>query len=176
MGTPAASHTTFNVLSGQSAVLVKARSNVGPISFATTEITGMFSTINQNRAFDIDFEFKSQLQIQVDTLVSGNRLYDAEIRRRIDARRYPIASIELRSATRIGDTGRYELTGEIEFHDVTRSIAGTVSAAFRDPSTMVIRGEQVFEVQDFNLAVPATLMLKIFPAVRVDMHLEAHAV
>jgi polyisoprenoid-binding protein YceI len=163
----------FMSLPGRSAVLIKARSTVGPISFATTEVQVTISTSVQGPAIDTDVRLEARLEVQLNTLTSGNRLYDDELRRRIDARRFPLAAVTLRSAARIGETDRYELTGEMEFHNVTREIAGSISVAFPRPDTIVVRGEQTFDIRDFNLDVPTTFMLKIYPDVWVELHLEA---
>lgn len=175
MNSHVATQMTFDVVPGRSVVLVKARSNVGPISFATTDVAGKITTVVHDGTFDTDAILEARLEVKLDTLASGNSLYDAEIRRRIDARRYPSAVIELRSAARIGATNRYELSGEIDLHGLTRTIAGTVTADFSQPGSVVVRGEHMFDIRDFQLEVPATLMLKIYPDVWVEMHLEAHA-
>jgi polyisoprenoid-binding protein YceI len=175
VSTHAASQMAFKVLPGRSAVLVKARSTVGPISFGTTEVEGTISTMVKDGAFDTNAHQEARLEVQLNKLTSGNRLYDDELRRRIDARRYPLATIDLRSAAQIGKTDRYELTGEIEFHNIIREIAGTVSVDYPKPNTVVIRGEQIFDIREFNLEVPTTFMLKIYPDVWVELHLEARA-
>jgi polyisoprenoid-binding protein YceI len=175
VSTHAASQMAFKVLPGRSAILVKARSTVGPISFGTTEVEGTISTMIKDGAFDTDAHQEARLEVQLNKLTSGNRLYDDELRRRIDARRYPMATIDLLSAAQIGKTDRYELTGQIEFHNITREIAGTVSIDYPQPNTVVIRGEQIFDIREFNLEVPTTFMLKIYPDVWVELHLEARA-
>jgi hypothetical protein len=166
--------TSFIVAPRRSAVLVKARANVGPISFATSDLEGLIKVAVEGEALSTEGLLEGRLTIPLHDLTSGNSLYDAELRRRIDTRRYPLATIQLCSAKRIDETNRYELKAEMELHNVVRTISGWVSVDFQGEA-IVIRGEQTFDVRDFDLEAPATLALKIYPDVLVEMHLEAHA-
>ena len=38
---------------------------------------------------------------------------------------------------------------------------------------LVVTGEQVFDIRDFAIPSPTMLMLRIFPDVRVRLHVEA---
>jgi hypothetical protein len=156
-------------------VLIKARSNVGPISFATSEVEGTFSTHVKGGEVETQHFVEGRLVVSLKGLTSGNNLYDSELRRRIDTRRFPAAILELKSAARSDGTNMYELSSSIEFHNVTRKISGTVSIDVADQKTIVVRGEQILDVRDFNLETPTTLALKIYPDVWVEMHLEGKA-
>jgi hypothetical protein len=115
----------------------------------------------------------SHIEIAVDGLRSGNRAYDAELLRRIDARRFPTASIDLRDCVAIGAGNRYRLAGELTFHGVTRPAQGTVHVAVVPERRLVITGEQGFDIRDFAVPSPTVLMLRIYPDVRVRLHIEA---
>jgi polyisoprenoid-binding protein YceI len=106
-------------------------------------------------------------------LSSGNSLYDAELLRRIDARRFRTAAIELRSCSPIGPGPRYRLEGELTFHGVTRPAQGTVNVEVLPDGRLAVTGEQVFDIRDFAVPSPTVLMLRIYPDVRVKLHLEA---
>jgi polyisoprenoid-binding protein YceI len=153
---------------------VRARANVGPISFATSDVAGYISTFLDGDNISPSGPLSGQLTVPLGSLTSGNSLYDAELRRRIDTRRYPVATIDLTSADHIEGTNRYALVAEMQFHDVVRTISGTVTFEFKGENVL-IRGEQTFDVRDFNLGVPTTLALKIYPDVSVEMHIEAMA-
>jgi hypothetical protein len=94
--------------------------------------------------------------------------------RRVDARLFPRAVVELRDASPVGATGRYHVEGMLTFHGVTRSMAGTVAVSFPHPGRIVIEGEQVLDMRHFEITPPAVAMLRIYPEVRVQLHLEAH--
>jgi polyisoprenoid-binding protein YceI len=163
------------VAASRSAVIVKARSNVGPITFVTGSVDGAFGLQMSDGALILDENMTSRLEIPLGTLTSGNVLYDAEIMRRVDARRFPIATVALTASNRIGETNQYELSGTVTFHGVTRDIEGTVTANVSPPGTVVVQGKQVIDIREFELGVPSTFMLKIYPEVEIEMHIEAEA-
>jgi len=115
----------------------------------------------------------AHIEIAVDGLRSGNSVYDAELLRRISARRHPLSMIDLHDCQAIGSGNRYRLAGELTFHGVTRPIQGTVSAAVSAAGRLVVSGEQVFDIRDFDVPSPTVLMLRIYPDVRVHLHVEA---
>jgi polyisoprenoid-binding protein YceI len=165
----------FTVDAGASAIAIRARSNVGPITFLTNAMEGW---IDAEVVDDVVVGGPTaRLVIRVDTFQSGNSLYDAELLRRIDARRYPEAVLRLEDAVWVKDTARYKLTATLTVHDISRNVDGSVHVGFADGDQhrMTVTGEQVIDIRDFSLSTPAMLMLKIYPEVRVLLHLEADA-
>ena len=114
----------------------------------------------------------ARLEIDVSRLRSGNSLYDAELMRRVDARRYPKVLLDLRACASLGGSGRYRLGGDVHFHGVTTALDGTVAVETR-ADTIVVRGEQLIDIRDFGIASPTALMLRIYPDVIVKLHVEA---
>jgi DNA-binding PadR family transcriptional regulator/polyisoprenoid-binding protein YceI len=160
----------------RSAVLIDARSTVGPISFATTGVVGALQAAMVDGALCADVAPTGQLTIDVSALTSGNRLYDAELQRRIDARRFPTAVVRLQRCTPSGPGTRYRLAGELTFHGITREAEGTVYLDKLSEDRIAISGEQDFDIRDFDVPSPTMLMLRIFPDVRVRLHAEAERV
>jgi polyisoprenoid-binding protein YceI len=109
----------------------------------------------------------------VSRLSSGNGLYDAELLRRIDARRFSTATVVLEACEATGPGPRYQLKGAVTFHGVTRPAQGTVTVEAASSDRLVITGEQVFDIRDFAVPSPTVLMLRIYPDVRVRLHVEA---
>jgi polyisoprenoid-binding protein YceI len=154
-------------------VLIDVRSTVGPLSFGTLGVSGSFQAAIADGVLHPDFVPSGRITIDVTGLNSGNRLYDAELLRRIDARRYPTSSLELRRCEASGPGNRYRLAGELIFHGVTRQAEGTVTVDALSDRRLVVTGEQVFDIRDFAIPSPTMLMLRIFPDVRVRLHAEA---
>ena len=169
-----ATRRRFQVAAHRSAVLIRARSNVGHIEFATGDVRGRIEVDLDAEGAIVGSGPYATVEILMDTLESGNALYDAELRRKIEARRFPRATVQLLSVEPIAGTDRYQLRGELNMHGVTRTITGTVTVAVSQAETIVVTGEHVFDIRDFDLPPPTTTMLKIYPDVRVQMHLEAH--
>jgi polyisoprenoid-binding protein YceI len=165
--------TSFRIDPDRAALVLVARSNAGPITFGATGIEGSISAQVSDGEVATTVAPVARLEVPVQRLTCGNGLYDAELLRRVDARLFPRAVVELRDASPVGATGRYHVEGVLTFHGVTRSMAGTVAVSFPKPGRMVIEGEQVLDMRHFDITPPAVAMLRIYPEVRVQLHLEA---
>jgi hypothetical protein len=176
-GSPAPAHlsevTRFRLLEDRSVALVEARSTVGPITFGCIGITGTIDAAVRDGEIVVDEPTRARLEIDVGGLRSGNALYDAELLRRIDARRYPSVVLELDGCSATASADRFRLTGVMTFHGVSRPISGAVTASIHDRHRLFVDGEEMVDVRDFRLALPTVLMLRIYPDVRVQLHVEA---
>jgi DNA-binding PadR family transcriptional regulator len=163
----------FRLVHDRSAVLVEVRSTVGPLSFGAIGVDGAVRAAVTDGAIRTDAPPLARLEIDVARLSSGNRLYDAELLRRIDAHRFPTATVELDRCATSRPGGHYRLEGRLTFHGVTRPASGTVRVEAAAGGRLVIAGEQVFDIRDFAVTSPTVLMLRIYPDVRVRLHVEA---
>lgn len=120
---------------------------------------------------DIEAGPRFRIELPVESLKSGKKLEDAEMLRRIDARRYPRITGE---TTELKATnGRYQIRGDLTFHGVTRQVEGEVTISAPDERSLVIEGEQVFDIRDYGVEPPKILMLKVHPDVRVRVRVVA---
>jgi polyisoprenoid-binding protein YceI len=163
----------FALAPDRSVVMIEVRSSVGPITFGAVGLTGWIEAVVGHGVVRPGTQPKAHVEIAVDGLRSGNSLYDAELLRRIDARRFPIATLDLRDTAAIGTGSRYRLGGELEFHGVTRAVNGSVDVMVLSDRRLRITGEQEFDIRDYDLESPTVLMLRIYPDVRVHLHVEA---
>jgi DNA-binding PadR family transcriptional regulator len=164
---------TYQLVPDRSAVLIEVRSTVGPISFGTIGISGFVRASVVDGLLRTESVPSGRIDIDVSRLNSGNKLYDAELLRRIDARRFPSASVELRECQASGPGARYRLSGDLTIHGVTKPVDGTVTVEAMSNRRLVVTGEQVFDIRDFNIPSPTLLMLRIYPDVRVRLQAEA---
>jgi polyisoprenoid-binding protein YceI len=153
--------------------MINARSSVGPITFGAIGVNGYLDAAVIGRRVCPEPQPVAHLEIDVEQLRSGNTLYDAELLRRIDARRHPTVTLDLRGCTQLSSSGRYLLHGEVTFHGVSRPLDGTVALAMPSDRRLVVRGEQVVDIRDFGIASPTVLMLRIYPDVVVGLQIEA---
>ncbi len=153
--------------------MVEVRSTVGPISFGALGVTGWVEAELADGAIRPGTQPAARLEIAVDGLRSGNSVYDAELLRRISARRFPTVTLDLRDCVASGSENRYRLAGELTFHGATRPVDGTVNVEVTSERRLVVTGEQVFDIRDFDVPSPTVLMLRIYPDVRVRLHVEA---
>ena len=169
------SRVRFAVIPDRSAILVRARSNVGPIEFGTTRLWGSIEAPAPGPS-SLEFDdVTASIEVEVADLTSGNALYDAELRRRVDARIFPRAIVELDEAHALGYGDSIGVGGRLTFHGVTRVVSGLVRVVWPNERLLVVTGEQTIDIRDFDIETPTMLMLKIYPDVQVYLHLEAEA-
>jgi polyisoprenoid-binding protein YceI len=152
---------------------IYARSNLGPIRWEGTHLTGSFDAELNGSGVDTSVPPEGRLELELQRLTSGNVVYDAELMRRLETRRYPLAAAEIRFLDAVGHQNRYQAQAELTLHGVTRSIAGTVSLEVEEASVIQVYGEKVVDIRDFNIPAPTVLRLRIYPDVRVRMRLLA---
>ncbi|MDP9072747.1 MAG: helix-turn-helix transcriptional regulator [Actinomycetota bacterium] len=173
MARPVQQRSRFRVVPDRSVLLIEARSSVGPMRFGAIGLTGFVDAVVDDGKISTDFQPTGHLEIALRSLSSGNSLYDAELLRLIDARRFPRVSLELTESMPLSNADRFRLSAEVTFHGVTRPLHGTVDVSLPSKSKLVVTGEQAFDIRDFEIASPTVLMLRIYPDVRVNLHVEA---
>src|SRR3954453_6998600 len=115
--------TSFRIDPDRAALVLVARSNAGPITFGATGIEGSISAHVAGGEVATNVPPAARLEGPVQPPTCGNGLYDAELLRRVHARLFPRAVVELQGASPIGAAGRYHVEGVLTFHGVTRSMA-----------------------------------------------------
>lgn len=163
---------TFEITPERSTIIVAARSSTGPINWQATEPTGQITLPLIDGAIDLSLAASARIEMPVARLTSGNAIYDAELLRRIDARRFPLVTVTLSEGRHVGDDGRYAVDGLVDLHGVTRSVDGVIAVELTG-ERLVVTGEKVLDIRDFDLPAPHMLLLKIYPTVRVHLMLEA---
>ena len=166
----------FHLVPERSAVLIEARSSVGPITFGALGITGEIAVVEAAGQLGADEATTAHLEIPVNELSSGNGLYDAELRRRVDASRFPTASLDLDRCLVAGTGDHLVLEGRISFHGVARTLRGPITAGVPRPGQLTASGEQMLDIRDFGVSSPTVLMLRIYPQVVVKLQIEAELV
>ena len=161
--------TRYVVVPDASGVLVRARSTIGAIDFATMAISGYLEAQPVEGGFQTEPRPHSELILDLRLLTSGNSVYDAELARRMDLDAYPLATVVLADIKALSGSGRYSVHGDLTLHGVTRTMEGVVSVACAEDGSYSVSGEQVFDIRDFQIETPSLLMLRIFPDVRVTL-------
>jgi polyisoprenoid-binding protein YceI len=163
--------TAFRINPDRSRVWIEARSSLHPIHGEATGLEGSIEADVTDGRVDFGDTPKIRVELPVDQLKSGKALEDAELQRRIDAKRYPTIRGEVREIKETaGD--QYRVQGDLTFHGVTRPVEGEVSVKV-DGDSLVIEGEQTFDIRDFGVDPPKILMLKVHPDVKVRVRVVA---
>jgi polyisoprenoid-binding protein YceI len=155
-----------------SAVLIDARSNMGRVSFGSTELSGVIEAVRDDDRVATSHAPTARLTVPMGSLTSGNALYDAELFQRLGVQRYPLATIELTEAQRVGGNS-YAVTGTVSIHGVTSTLQGGVTLSFPEDGALLVTGEHVIDIRDFDIDIPSVLMLRIYPDAKVSLHLLA---
>lgn len=157
----------------QSRLWVDARSNLHPINSETRGLKGWVEAAwTADGALDLTAGVRGELQLATDHLSSGNPLYDRELRRRIDARRYPLIEGTIVQVTPGAGAAIYLVEGDLSFHGSTRRFAHEMTITRPDERSITLGGGSVFDIRQFGLKPPSMLMLKVYPeiSVRVTLH------
>jgi DNA-binding PadR family transcriptional regulator len=170
---PKRGHERFRLVPDRSVVVIDVRSTVGPLSFGAIGVTGVIEADVADGHVDCGTAPSGSLDIRLADLRSGNGLYDAELQRRIDVRRFPLAKLQLSHCVGLSTPNRYRLAGDLTFHGVTGPVSGTVNVAVKPDGRLVVTGEHVFDIRAFAIPSPTMLMLRIYPDVRVRLQVEA---
>jgi polyisoprenoid-binding protein YceI len=149
----------YRIDSDRSEVYVEARSNVHPIEIRTQGVRGTIELEVRDGKIDLSSAPRAELEIQADLLRSGIDLYDSEIHRRIEVRKYRAIKGQLRDASEIGP-GRYRLRGNLSLHGVTRDLEGEVTMRAGD-DWVEFEGTKTLDMRDYNLEPPKILMLEV---------------
>lgn len=162
---------TFRIDPRQSRVWIEARSSMHPIHGEAEGLEGSVEADLVDGRIELSEGPRIQIELPVEKLQSGKRLEDAEMMRRIDARRFPTIRGQTTEFKENG--GRYRVRGDLTFHGVTRQVDGEVTVSAPDERSLVIEGEQTFDIRDFGVDPPKILMLKVHPDVRVRVKVVA---
>lgn len=158
----------YEIVPDRSFVWIEARSTVHPIRTRTSGLTGHLELDLESPA-----SAQGRLSLAVARLSSGNPLQDRELRRRIDARRFPTIDGELRGLEPTDAPGRYRAHGTVTFRGVAREHEDEVEIALGDDGTAVVRGESTFDIRDHGMSPPRILVLQVEPKVTVRIEVVA---
>lgn len=163
---------TYQIAPSRSRVWIEATTSVHPIQGEASGLTGTIEADLTDGNAALTTPPQLHFEMPIDALKSGNPLYDGEMQRRVDARRYPSITGDATDLTEM-DSGRYQLRGDLTFHGVTRSVDGEINVQTQDEKTLVLEGKQTFDIREFGIQPPRILMLKVHPDVAVRVRIVA---
>jgi len=157
----------FKIVPGRSRLWLEARSSLHPIKAETTGMGGYIETEMAAAGPDLKVAPQGRIEVDVDSLKTGNALYDRELERQIEVRKYPRIRGEILEVKEIDAGRRYRVKGNLSLHGVTKTVEGEVNLKVLDDGNFEVEGEKVFDIRDFGLTPPRLLMLKVYPDVKV---------
>jgi polyisoprenoid-binding protein YceI len=158
----------------RSAALLSVRTSLGAVTFGANGLEGFIDASIDGDRVDGDGPASAHLELPVARLTSGNEAYDGELRRQINARRYPTAYVDLHTITPVDRrTSTFQVQGEVTLRGIIVPAAGVVVAELPEPGLMVVSGEDTLNISDFGIPPPTLFMIKIDPEVKLRLYLEA---
>jgi polyisoprenoid-binding protein YceI len=158
----------------RSAVLLDVRTSLGPVRFGADGLEGFIEAGVQDDRIDADAPAAAHVELLVSRLTSGNSAYDGELRRQIDARRFPTAYLDLHAVMALDrQSSTFQVRGEVTLRGVAVPAEGVVVAELPEPGLLVVSGEDAVNISDFGIPPPTLFMIKIDPEVKVRLYLEA---
>jgi polyisoprenoid-binding protein YceI len=163
----------FTIVPDRSAVWIEARSSLHPIHTRTVGLEGYLELEpGPDGRVDLAVTPKGHLSLRVDRLRSGNMLEERELRRRINARRFPTIDGDLTDMHPTDDDGRYVVRGAVTFRGVTNEHQDEMIVSFAD-DTVMLAGTSTFDIRTFGMEPPRILLLRVEPEVIVRVEIVA---
>ena len=163
----------YLILSERSKVETQMTSNVHPIHATANDVSGAIEgEVGADGMPDFDAPHRAHIRLPVEGMLSGNRLQDMEMQRRMDARKYPAIDVTIERAWLPGGDGRARASFEVSACGRSRTYEENFSMRL-DGRRLVVEGEHAFDMRDFGVSPPRFLALKVDPEVKVRMRLEA---
>jgi hypothetical protein len=164
----------YEIVPDRSTVWIDATSSVHPIH---SEVRGVTGHVELEFGPDGDVDLRAvptgRMELLVEKMSSGNPLNDREMRRRVEARRFPSIVGEMTGMEAAADgRGGYTVRGNVTFKGVTKAYEDCMRVAARE-DLVVLEGEHRFDVRDFGMEPPRILMLKVHPEVAVRVEITA---
>lgn len=158
----------FVIVPERSRVTATAKSNVHPIRVRANYVTGTVEADIVDGAVHSTPPPTVTITVELDDLHAENSMYDSELKRRIDAQRYPTITGTL---TELEDSGgKYTARGDLTLHGKTSTVDGTATLRVTDHG-LEASGELDVDIRDFGLTPPRVLMLRVYPEVHVEIEL-----
>lgn len=156
----------------ESVVQIQAQSSMHPIEGETHGVSGHAAVELGDGSIVLEPPPRGYVEMPVEELQSGHKLQDKEMRRRVDAKQFPIIRYDLDEVS--GGPNEFKLVGTLTFHGVSQQF--TEDATVRvEGDALYVDGAHTFDIRDFDVKPPKILNLQVYPEVRVVAHLVGRA-
>jgi hypothetical protein len=169
--------TRYRIVADASEVLIDARSNVHPIHQRARGVEGVVElVVLADGSVDTAAGATAEISLATDRLAASNPLETRELRRRIDAGRFPAITGRLDALSATGTSSTYRARGVVTFRGVSRPAEDELRVTFEAGRALRIEGAHEFDIRDFDMEPPRVLMMHVEPLVRVRISLRAEPI
>jgi len=164
--------TRYVVSSRESSLTVDARSTLHSVRATGSGLTGYVVAGWDDGSLGTTSQPAMHIEFPIDQIRSGNATQDREMRKLVDAARFPRVAADLRSVTLIVPPNRYKASGDITFVGRARAYDGEMIIA-GDADSVTVDGEVTLDIRDFGLRPPSFFILKVDPVLTIRLRLVA---
>jgi polyisoprenoid-binding protein YceI len=157
----------YELVPASSWLSIHARSSTHPIDVEAAGVEGAFDAGPGDAG--VMLAAPGELTVDVSRLRSGSVLVDRETHRRLDLRRHPRITARLDQAVPTPAEGSFRCEGTITLLGVERPAHGDLTVQVNDDGSLLLTGEQRFDVRDWGIEPPRLLVLRVHPEVRVRL-------
>lgn len=166
----------FEVVPTESRLWVRAHSSIHTIECSSMGIEGFIEAeMKEDGRFDTAGETAARIEVPIQSLSTGNLIYDREIHRSVGARLHPLVVGELVFLKETDEPGRYEITGSLTFRDLTCTYTDHMMLEPGAAGRIRLEGACRIDLTDFSFEPPRFMMLRVHPEIDVRMVLVADA-
>lgn len=147
-----------------------ARSSVHPFGYTAT-VRGAIDVDTSGDRFDLSSGVRGALEVELEALRGDDPHTDAEMHRRLDTHRFPVARAAVREVGANGGDS-YRLIGDVTLRGVTRPLQGDAIVRLED-GRLHATGTATLDLREFGVKVPTMILLRVHPHVEVSIDLVA---
>jgi hypothetical protein len=164
--------TTFKINPG-SLVSTEMRSSVHGLHAETRALTGSIQGELDGEGLPrFEAPHGARLEVPVESMRSGNRLQDMEMRRRLEPRKHPLIEVIVHRAWRLEGDGRCRAACTVTAHGRTQSFEEDFRLLL-EGGRLTVEGHHTFDMRNFDVKPPRFLALKVEPEVTVTARIVA---
>jgi polyisoprenoid-binding protein YceI len=157
----------YRLVPERSTIRAEARSSIHPITVETTGLEGFLEMTIVDGHLDTNAPVSGSVELDASLLKTGNGLYDRELEKKLEMRKYPRVRGRVISVKSLDSGTTYRVQGELSLRGQTSQVQGDVQMRIIDATTVEFQGEQTIDIRNFGLEPPKFLMLKVYPDVKV---------
>jgi len=163
----------YRIVPDRSEVLIDARSNVHPIHQRARGVEG-FVELELGADGTVDGgRLAGEITLATDRLVGSNPLETRELRRRIDAARFPEITGRLDRLRPTGTAGVHLASGVVTFRGVSCPAEEQLTVTVDPDGALHVEGAHEFDIRDFGMDPPRVLVMRVEPFVHVRIDVVA---
>jgi len=166
----------FQIVTKRSRIVAEVRSTLQELKVEASIFDGWFEVSLAGRRLEPSPSPMGGVTVEVRGLRSGNRLFDLDLQRTLEMKKYPLMVGELRQVTAGDADGSYRVRGELRMHGEQQAVEGDAKVTFAEDGSIGISAEMVLNFEDFGVKARRLLMLKVLPEVRIRGEVVAVAV